>query len=251
MQRGLDWYKREPQAIIDAIRAAKMSTRQAAIYNLIIDLSYVGAGKTPDDPDYIAAHFSDVGAAAARNTINDLIAMGKLRSEDGFLIQKRCENEAETRKNLSKTRADAGRLGGVSSGFSRRQSNENNDLFEAHASSKHQAEKRREEKIKKGSPLEPPKKGSRLSENWQPNEKDFNYAIAHNLNAAETLNEAEKFRNHWISSDGPNAIQRDWSAKWRNWILHRNEINGAQKREGPSALMLGFAAAAAKRKKRT
>lgn len=142
MRRGLDWYKREQRAILDAIRAAKMTDRQAAIYNIVLDLIYDGGGETPDDPRHIGSYLSNVGQAAARTTIQQLVDMGKLTRADGMLHQKRAENEAKTRGNLSETRAEVGRLGGISSGVSRRKAKENNALDEASASTKHEAEKR-------------------------------------------------------------------------------------------------------------
>ncbi len=45
MKRSLDWYKREPCAIIDAKRAARMTCRQAAVFDLVPDLIYEGGGE--------------------------------------------------------------------------------------------------------------------------------------------------------------------------------------------------------------
>lgn len=146
MKRGLDWYKREQRSILDAIRAARMTDRQAAIYNIVIDLIYEGGGETPDDPKHIASYLSNVGQASARTTIQQLIDMGKIFRIGDMLRQKRAETEAQTRSNLSVTRAETGRLGGISSGKKRRERRNINELSEANASSKTEAE-RREEKI--------------------------------------------------------------------------------------------------------
>lgn len=145
MRRGLDWHQREQRAILDAIRAARMTDRQAAIFNIVLDLIYDGAGETPDDPKHIASYLSNVGAAAARTAIQQLIDMGKIYRVGDMLHQKRAENEAKAKRNLSETRSEIGRLGGISSAFSRAKAKENNNLTEAIASSKPQAEKSREE----------------------------------------------------------------------------------------------------------
>lgn len=146
MKRGLDWYQREPAAFLDAIRAAKMTDTQAAVYAIVVDLLYLTGGETPNDPRYIAAHLSNVGAAKAKATIQQLVDMGKLTVVGDMLHQKRAENEAQTRKNLSVIRADAGRLGGIQSGVSRQKAKENSETGEAIASTKTEPEKRREEK---------------------------------------------------------------------------------------------------------
>lgn len=86
MKRGLDWYKREPQAIRMAMMAARMTTEQAAVYSLVIDLIYEGGGETPNEPQHIAAHFSDMGSAKARRILASLIDMGKLFVIEGMLL---------------------------------------------------------------------------------------------------------------------------------------------------------------------
>ena len=42
MKRSLDWYNREPRAIINAKPAARMTCRQAAGFDLVPDLIYEG-----------------------------------------------------------------------------------------------------------------------------------------------------------------------------------------------------------------
>lgn len=140
MRRGLQWYKREPRAFLDAIMAARMTARQAVVYTIILDLIYDHGGETPDDPKHVASYLSDIGAAAVRNSIEDLVAMGKLSRCGGMLIHKRAENEAKSQRKLSENRAEIGRLGGVSSGFSRSKSHDNNTLTEANASNEPKAE---------------------------------------------------------------------------------------------------------------
>jgi len=145
MRHGLDWYKREPRSFIDGCRSSKLTAREWAVYSLVLDLCYEGGGETPNDPGYIAGHFSDIGSAAVRNAITELVAKGKVQIEGEMIVQKRAKNEAKTRQNLSKTRAESGRIGGVSSGKSRSGFNETKDLPEARASSKTQPEKIRED----------------------------------------------------------------------------------------------------------
>lgn len=172
MKRGMEWYKRDPRAMIDAKRAANrgagMTVRQAAIYDLVTDLLYEGAGETPNNPQHIAGHFEDIGTRAARETITALIEMGKLDDQNGMLVNQRASEQAQARSEISEKRAESGRKGGENSAETRRKlggmsaetqrkravsdrstdvvCNKNNDITEANASSKNQAEKRREEK---------------------------------------------------------------------------------------------------------
>jgi len=125
MRRGLEWYKREPRAFLDGCRAARLTERQFAVYTIIIDLIYDHGGETPDDPKHIASYLSDLGTAAVRNAVQQLVDMGKVFRVGDMPHQERAENQAQTREKLSETRANVGRLGGVSSGNSRRLTKEN------------------------------------------------------------------------------------------------------------------------------
>lgn len=139
--RGAKWYKREPRAFLEGVR--RLTERQTAVYAVILDLIYDGGHRTHDDPKHIASYFSDLGAAAVRRTIDELIQHGKLMREDGFLTNKRAKNEGKTWRELTENRRNAGRLGGVRSGKSRAKSNDFNEVNEASASSFVEADKSR------------------------------------------------------------------------------------------------------------
>ena len=62
-------------------------------------------------------------------------------------------------------------------------------------------------------------RGSRIPDNWAPSPKDYAYASSKGVTPEEINNEAERFRNHWLSATGRSATKRDWSATWRNWII--------------------------------
>jgi hypothetical protein len=66
----------------------------------------------------------------------------------------------------------------------------------------------------------------RLPEDWQPSEKDLDYAKTHGLSTGHVTIEAERFRNYWTAKAGNGATKLDWSATWRNWILKAAEANG-------------------------
>ncbi len=143
-KRGADWYKREPRAFLEGVR--RLREREIAVYAIVLDLIYDGGHDTYDDPKHIASYFSDLGSAAVRRTINDLVAAGKLIRRDGKLTNKRAENEGKTREELKKTRQETGHLGGVSSGKSRSESSKNNDLDEPKGPIARAIDKKREEK---------------------------------------------------------------------------------------------------------
>jgi hypothetical protein len=122
-----------------------MTTAQAAVYSLVIDLIYENGGEFPNNAEDIASHFSDMGKAKARAVVGELVGMGKLYIVGGRIHEKLAEKLVKTRRKLGETRAEVGRKGGVASGVSRRQSSDYSDIAEANASSKREAEIEREE----------------------------------------------------------------------------------------------------------
>lgn len=173
--RGAVWYKREPRAFLEGVR--RMSERDIAVYAVILDLIYDSGHQTLNDPKHIASYFSDLGAAGVKRSIDRLVEAGKLSVEGDYLTNKRAKNEGKTREELRKTRRNSGHLGGVSSGKSRSQSSDNNDLGQASASDKSPLDKIeiREERIEpKGSLSEtmlsdahPPRKRNTYSADYE------------------------------------------------------------------------------------
>lgn len=79
----------------------------------------------------------------AKRLLDELVAAGKLRIEDGKIINDKAVEDASNLRRLRADRASAGRRGGVESGKSRAKALENQDTVEAIASTRE--EKRREE----------------------------------------------------------------------------------------------------------
>lgn len=147
---GLDWYKREPIAYLGDVQG--LSSKEHAVYSVVLDLLYVHGGEINNDPSYIGGWISDMGAAAVRNALASLSQNKKitLAITEDKISQKRAKNEAKTKRKQSENAAKTGKKGGVSSGESRRRAKENKDLTEGNPSTEIEAEKRREEKRSKG-----------------------------------------------------------------------------------------------------
>ncbi|MEJ8476426.1 helix-turn-helix domain-containing protein [Roseibium algae] len=60
-------------------------------------------------------------------------------------------------------------------------------------------------------------KGSRLSADWIPSQKNIDDALTKGLSDNEVRHEAEQFRDFWISKPGAGGCKLDWDATWRNW----------------------------------
>jgi hypothetical protein len=60
------------------------------------------------------------------------------------------------------------------------------------------------------------KRGTRISEDWQPSQDDYNQALQMGLTVEQVDNEANKFRDYWIGVPGAKGVKLNWSATWRN-----------------------------------
>jgi hypothetical protein len=142
MKRGMDWYKRDPIAFLGGVQG--MSARQIAVFTVVLDLIYQHGGGIHNDPKWIAGWITDMGGASVRNTLDELLSMGKLTlTDDGLISQERAENQVKTQEKLRENRVKTGKKGGEISAKNRVDVNENNDLAGASASTRKVAEKSR------------------------------------------------------------------------------------------------------------
>jgi len=98
-------------------------------------------------------------------------------------------------------------------------------------------------------PTPPPKKtkrGSRLSEDWEPTEKEITFARKEGLTDEQIIVEARKFKNHWLGKSGQAATKLNWYRTWENWIL--SDYSAASRnRSGQGGKAMGGGQAATNR----
>lgn len=69
----------------------------------------------------------------------------------------------------------------------------------------------------------PPRRGTRLPSDWQPDKMDRQYAAGKGLSEPEIERESEKFRNYWLSKPGQGGVKLDWRKTWQNWCISAAE----------------------------
>lgn len=141
MDRGLDWYKRDPIEFLDGVQG--MGPELIGAYAVIVDLLYARAGQTPRDDRHLSGVLG-CSLRKAKSLTDQLVQKGKITTHDGFITNSRAFRQSKSRRELSETRAEAGRKGGEKSAEVRKNSN----LPEPNASSKTQPEENREEENK-------------------------------------------------------------------------------------------------------
>jgi hypothetical protein len=83
-----------------------------------------------------------------------------------------------------------------------------------------------------------PRRGARLSNDWQLADQGLVYATKRGLTPGQITIEVERFRNYWTAKSGTGATKLDWDATWRNWVLtaverHHGATNNHGGRWGP------------------
>lgn len=76
------------------------------------------------------------------------------------------------------------------------------------------------------------KRGTRLKDDWEPSQADLHHAFKKGLSDDTTREQAERFRDYWISKAGAGGVKLDWPATWRNWIgsyCERQAKGGSQR----------------------
>lgn len=215
---SLPYYKRFPRDFFEG--TIGMSFEVKCAYGLVLDMIYMRDGQLPDDARYIAGM---LGCSVRKwnSILSELVEAGKLQCEGGIISNSRADYLVEERRTYRDKKAE-----------NRSRPNKNSDVETRSRSSarvKPEPEVSNSNELDLGdTPPEQPKRkaaprgaarGTRISENWAPTPKDYAYASSKGVTPEEINNEAERFRNHWVSATGKGSTKRDWSAAWRNWII--------------------------------
>ena len=98
------------------------------------------------------------------------------------------------------------------------------------STSKHQSlEASKPAKAKKPSLRARSSRGTRLPDDWQPDQALVDWTRA-NAPAAANAVEVERFRDYWQSLSGQRGVRADWAATWRNWARKcQEQAHGPQR----------------------
>lgn len=72
----------------------------------------------------------------------------------------------------------------------------------------------------------PPRKGSRIPDDFSLTEERRNRALSKGLGHDRVDWEFDKFRSHWLQSERDSAVKRNWNAAWDTWVMRAVEGGG-------------------------
>ena len=90
-------------------------------------------------------------------------------------------------------------------------------------------------------------RGTRLPDDWVLPRSWGEWAVAKGFAVERIREEADKFKDYWISKPGAAGRKLDWLATWRNWMRNANDkgtSNSGTRRDPHGALFAGFGAVA-------
>ncbi len=190
---------------------AGMKPAEVGIYINILAMIYDAGGPIKLDEGKLARRMC-CPLVTFRAVLDSLIDAEKLDLIDGFISNQRAEIELKklTHKRLCASASAASR-------WQEKPTKSTGDSMRTHSernANQSQSQNYKKEEDKSSSKE---KRGTRISDDWQPSQDDYNQALHMGLTVEQVDNEANKFRDYWIAKAGKDAVKLNWSATWRNW----------------------------------
>ena len=201
-----------------------MTHQERGLYWQVCTLIYSSGGAIPDDDERLFA--GPDNPRTTRTTQERLIKKSKITRTGAELMVNRCRTELESASNRMRTAIESGAKGGRP-GVDRQQ---NQRVTKPDPLST--------EKLPTPTPTPTPtpvvsileatnkKRGTSISPDWQPNEKDTTHATAKGISPKDIAAIAEHFRDFHAAKG---TISKDWSASWRTWTANHVKF---EKRDG-------------------
>lgn len=213
---------------------ADLTPSEAGVYINILAMIY-------DAGEPIKADFSRMSRRmnCTKGTLTTIViglcAAKKLTMKDGFISNKRAEKELAKRTKKAESAAASAR-----DRWSKNEAKSNDDSCERIANaSKTQCylelELELDKKKEDTNVSSKEKRGTRIKPDWKPSPQDIQYAFKKGLSDDATREQAERFRDYWISKAGPNGVKLDWAATWRTWIGNHCDRQAKGGRQRPTA----------------
>ena len=189
-----------------------LRTEGHGAYLLLIGAYWTSGEPLPDDDDQLSAI-----------TRLDVRAWNRLRPTlarfftiaDGLWRHSRIDAELWRASSITEARRKAGKIGGKRR--SKREANdESNEKQKATQSQSYTESSLRSDSCESRAS---PKRGTRLSHDWAPDEDICRQAMDEfGATAEEVDHETAQFRDYWTAKAGRDAIKLDWRATWRGWL---------------------------------
>lgn len=216
---------------------AHLSWDEDAAYNRLLDICYATEKPLPADISQVC-RLARATKPAHRAAVETVLQEFFVLEADGW-HQHRCDEELA----LATERARRARENGTQGGRPRKPRNNPEETHPvnsgidpgSYARASHspfpipQEETEANASAKRADNGPTRTRGTRLSDDWQPDVEDRAFAEQQGLDA-DTI--AAEFRDYWIAKPGAAGVKLDWPATWRNWCRHAQQRRGSNSGPG-------------------
>lgn len=234
---SLPYYPMYPRDFFEGTQ--RMSLELKGAYIMLLNLIYTRNGPVADEDGYLARY---IGCSVRKwqKLRLELIGLGKVAVENGFIRNSRADDELLKRASYSDQKRE-----------NRSRSNKNkaekSRPREARANTEPDTEPEIEKKEEaNASSKKPDAKGSRLPpdwslpDDWLSDAGSIAFKAKQPITEQEIRNEADKFRDYWSAKPGAAGRKLDWRGTWRNWLRsyleRRPKPRNAPSSHGPDAI---------------
>ena len=198
-----------------------LSPDAAKAYLFLLGHAWIRGAKLPND-DTMLARLARVSLKSWRHMKDGVVAFWTL-GEDGYLRQKRLSKEYEYVCRKVEVNRENGSAGGKASAS--KKANENNKTTVANAQPPTLTPNKKE---KDNLTVIPKERGTRLPDNFEPDETCHALAKELLLSKQETQQALDEFRDYWRGVPGARGVKIDWQATFRNQLRRqKGKSNGA------------------------
>jgi len=255
MKNGMKWYRRNPLKFLGGVQGLR--SRELAIYTVVLDLIYMHGGSINNDPKWISGWISDVGSAACRRAIDELLERDLLELDgdkltnqwarkmvllddewsdetddlDDIIARKSRAKPTKTKKISAENEQKTVEKRSKNSSFSDAKPNEINDPTSPSRGREKRIEKDDNDLHHQSSFLddvnEPPKRKRKsvFPANWKPSETAIKFAIDKGFPQSEALNMGDACRDHHIARG---TVFVDFDAAYRTWVQNQIRFSRGQ-----------------------
>lgn len=199
------------------------------VFHVVIQMIYQHGGPVKLSERGLAGRCNQPRPTFRKN-LETLIAIGKLELIDGKYTNKRAQNELERREEVSKSKAEAGKLSGASRRSRTAKPLADNESARTDVQRPLNQEKRKEEKRED----ENLRRAARLPDDWKPLPADREEAKR--VLGSKAGREFNRFCDHWRAQPGQRGVKVDWNATWRNWVRKAADLGNGKNERGGSLL---------------
>lgn len=207
-----------------------MTAATKGVYITLLCLMYEAEGPLTQKLDTLARRCGCT-LPAFKRAISDLQDDGKITATDAGLWSEKCDKHITQRRE----RSDSAKAAAKKRWEKTEQKQCEGDASACDPQCQPEPEP---EPIKKDTNVSQKKstRGTRLSVDWVLPSEWGEWALSEGWPEPAIRDQADRFRDYWISKPGQKGVKLDWLATWRNWMRNSNApkaIKGGQ--NGPAS----------------